>query len=382
MRESIKKHKKLLITAAALLLVSILSFLVYQNIANTLNSQKAAENWRGDSEMEFAQISAFLPADGKLALEKIYEFRNEMGKKFHEAALDIDNDNKLFNDAWSSFAKVNVASDRGKGEVSAIAVGGSFFDFHPIKLLSGSYLLPDDVMQDRALLDEETAWLLFGGTDLQGMTFRINGVPFVVAGVIERESDKFSKKAYTSGMGIYISYDAYLLLDEKAEISCYEVVLAQPVKDFAYNAAKNKFPIGTGELLDNSGRYDAGRLLKMVKNFGSRSMQNSAVIYPYWENAARSSEDWCMALLSLSILTAALPALLLLVTIIRALVRGKNRLEEDTIPRLKENALETIRVRQRRRWEKQHGILPEAEASTAPLITSGDGDKSNTENKE
>ena len=67
-------------------------------------------------------------------------------------------------------------------------------------------------MQDRALLDEETAWLLFGGTDIQGLSFKINGVPFVVAGVIEREQDFATKKAYTDGMGIFISYDGYMNL--------------------------------------------------------------------------------------------------------------------------------------------------------------------------
>lgn len=61
-------------------------------------------------------------------------------------------------------------------------MGGNFFDFHPIRLLSGNYISPDDLMKDRVLLDEDTAWLLFGGTQLEGLSFKIDGVPFVVAG--------------------------------------------------------------------------------------------------------------------------------------------------------------------------------------------------------
>jgi len=105
---------------------------------------------------------------------------------------------------------------RARARFSVIAVGGNFFDFHPIRLLSGNYITPDDLMQDRVLLDEETAWLLFGGTELSGMSFKINGVPFVVAGVIQREQDFASEKAYSSGMGIYMSYDGYSSLFEEA----------------------------------------------------------------------------------------------------------------------------------------------------------------------
>ena len=51
-------------------------------------------------------------------------------------------------------------------------------------------------MQDRALLDEETAWLLFGGTDNRAFSFKINGVPFVVAAGDESASlEDFATKS-------------------------------------------------------------------------------------------------------------------------------------------------------------------------------------------
>ena len=48
-------------------------------------------------------------------------------------------------------------------------------------------------MEDRVLLDRATAWLLFGGMDLTGMSFSLNGTPVVVAGVYSHETDAFSK---------------------------------------------------------------------------------------------------------------------------------------------------------------------------------------------
>ena len=196
------KRFALPLTAAGLALLCMLCLLAYGHLAQLLDSQRQAERWQGESETEFRQLSCFMAVDEKLSLEQVYTFRKAMMDKFHEAALDIGTDSQLFCDAWCSFGTVNVSSAQGKGEVSVIAVGGNYFDFHPIRLLSGNYLRPDDLMKDRVLLDEDVAWLLFGGTELSGMSFKINGQPFVVAGVIEREQDFASRAAYTSGMGI------------------------------------------------------------------------------------------------------------------------------------------------------------------------------------
>ena len=181
------KRYALPLAAAGLALLCVACLLAYGHLALLLDSQRQAERWQGESETEFRQLSCFMAVDEKLSLEQVYTFRKAMMDKFHEAALDIGTDSQLFCDAWCSFGSVKVASDQGKGEVSLIAVGGNYFDFHPIRLLSGNYISPDDLMKDRVLLDEDVAWLLFGGTELSGMSFKINGQPFVVAGVIERE---------------------------------------------------------------------------------------------------------------------------------------------------------------------------------------------------
>ena len=54
-----------------------------------------------------------------------------------------------------------------------LAVGGQFFEFHPLRLLSGSYIAEGDLSPDRVLLDRELAWELFGGTELTGMSVEV-----------------------------------------------------------------------------------------------------------------------------------------------------------------------------------------------------------------
>lgn len=399
MREKLKRLA-LPIAAAILALLCLICLLAYSHLANMLDSQHQAERWQGESEQKFSQLSCYMSVDQKLTLEQVYTFRNAMMTKFHEAALDIDTDAQLFCDAWSTTGKAYVASGQGKGDVSVIAVGGNFFDFHPIRLLSGNYISPDDLMKDRVLLDEDTAWLLFGGTQLEGMSFKVDGVPFVVAGVIEREQDFASLKAYTSGMGIYMCYDAYLSLKSGGSsvqtasstgstgssagstgagtgsdssgstggssggtgsssgsvgIECYEVVMAEPVKGFALGVAKEKFPIGGGVIVDNSSRYSFESILKLVKEFGSRSMQTHGVILPYWENAARCIEDWCLALLIGAMVTGVLPLVLVVIFLVRLFLRGKGKLEDELLPKTKERIGEAIRVRQRKAWERRYG---------------------------
>lgn len=359
MKRIVSKKKRIIIAVICciLALISAVSFTALGITSNLLDSQKEAKRWQGDSETEFSQLSCYLPADSRIKLEEIYKFRMAILTKFKEAALDIDSEDKLFVDAWSSGGKVTVSTSLGKGDVHAIAVGGSFFQFHPIRLISGNYIEETDLMKDRVLLDEDTAWLLFGGTDLQGMELRINGIPFVVAGVIEREQDFASKRAYTAGMGIYMSYDGYKsLFEEEPGISCYELCMAEPVDGFAQSFVKEKFPLNGGDLIKNTSRYSVGRLLKLLKQFGSRSMQTMGLSYPYWENAARCTEDFCLLYLFIGILTAIAPVMLVIITIVRYLRRGKEKLTEDVFPKIKDNAQEAIRVRQRRRWEKKHGM--------------------------
>ena len=341
--------------AAGMTLCAAVLFVLIAWLGSRFPSQRAAERWQGESALDFAQVSCFLPVDEPITLREIQSFREEMAKALHSAAVDVEYDGQLRLDAWSGNGKVNASSELGRGEARVVAVGGDFFQFHPLRLLSGSYITPSDLMQDRVLLDEELAWLLFGGTELEGLSLKLNGVPFVVAGVIAREQDAFSARAYTGGMGLFLSFDAWLTLDEKAGIECYEFVLAEPVDGFARSLAESKFPIGRGEIVENSGRFTPFRLLALLKSFPTRSMQTQGIIYPYWENACRGAEDCCAVLLLLGSLLLVYPLVFLFLTLRRLLLRVRDYLGEELFPAAADSIGEAIRVRQRRAWEKKHG---------------------------
>ncbi|MBQ1264070.1 MAG: ABC transporter permease [Oscillospiraceae bacterium] len=309
-----KKQIVFAIVNLALILASAASACGRSSVCHTLISQRAAEAWRGESEMRFAQISVFQPTDMALELADVELFRQTLQTSMTEASLQASENGRLFADAFSASKRLTLTSDKTSVETAAIAVGGDYFLFHPLKLRSGSYLTSTDAMRDRVVLDEELAWALFGSVDVAGMSVRVGEQIYPVAGVVEREDDFASKKAYTAGAGVFICYEA--LGDDAPDISCYELVLPDVVSGFGVNLVREKFPVAGGVVVENSARYDLLSLLKVAGDFGTRSMNTQGVVYPYWENAARMTEDYASALLLLTLLFAFVPAVSICVTVV------------------------------------------------------------------
>ncbi len=354
MMKTLRKHW---LPALALLLALGCAFSVWRMraVSAMLPSQQAAQRWKGSDEREFAQLSFFLPAEQKLTRDQIYAFRNDMQQKLKGASLDPAANPGLLCDAWCTIGSGKVSAGRQSGEVQIVAVGGRFFDFHPLRLLSGNYLSPNDVMDDRVLLDRETAWLLFGAVDLAGMRFSVNGGQYVVAGVYEHERDGFSKTASAGAMRIYMDYESYVrLFPEKTGIDCYELVMAEPVKGFARSSAEEKFPVKRAGLADNSYRFDPDRLLKLLRTRSERSMHRENLAFPYWENAARAAEDRAAGWMLAAALTGAVPAALLLYGGIRLASRGRRKLGGELLPKAGRGGREFLRARRRRMWERRH----------------------------
>ena len=327
----------------ALLLASAASLVGLRIVSHTLESMTAADRFRGGTETRFAQLGCFLPAGQGKTEEDILKFRETLDSKLVEQSLEAPENGSLYLDAYCGMATVTAVGNNGaSASVGAIGVGGDFFYFHPLPLRSGSYIKGGDLMDDLVVLDEETAWKLFGGTDLTGMSMTINGKPFVVSGVIAREDDFATAKAYSGDSGIFLSYSALSRLLENTSVTCYELVMPDPISGYAQNLVKETFPVGTGDVVENSSRYTLSHLWEVIRDFGNRSMRTNGVMYPYWENAARLTEDYAALLLVLAGLFAFYPACFALVHLIRSVIRTY-RFAKAKIPEKVEAAVEKRR---------------------------------------
>lgn len=313
--------------------VSLLTFLLglcflgaFRHTGNTLRSQHMAEEFQGEGELEFAQVSVFLPEGNTVNDETIWKFRTTTEVNTRDLVPeDVKN---LYLDAWSGMGSVQVKGEHGSADASVIAVGGDFFRLHPQMLLSGGYIYGDDLMHDRVILDEELAWRLFGGYDLTGLPVEIGGNTFYIAGVIARESDWASKKVYSGGAGLYMSYEAYKTMNEGAYISTYEAIIPEPVENFAKMQVTDNFAPKDAVVVINSDRYSVGRMLGQLKDFGQRTLRTDSVYYPYWENAARLVENRCMILLAIVILLWICPVLFVVVLVVKIFRRTKRKMHD------------------------------------------------------
>ena len=332
----------LLILNIVLVLAVFASLVGLRLVSGALESLTAAEKFRGGGETRFAQLACYLPASAGKTDDDIYTFRQTLDAKLVEQSLEAPEGGSLYIDAYSGSLSVSVSSESGSATVDAVGVGGDFFYFHPLKLLGGSYISGSDLMDDLVVLDEEMAWRLFGGTDLAGMTVQINGEPFVVAGVISREDDFASRRAYSGDGGLFLSFSAMLRLSEEAKITCYELVMPDPITGYAKGVVSENFPVGAGDVVENSSRYGLPHLIEVIGSFGERSMRTNGVIYPYWENAARLTEDYAAALLVLAAVFALCPLLFILVNGIRW-IRQSYRFIKAKVPETVETAVEKRR---------------------------------------
>jgi len=296
-------------------IVFLIAFLACQLISASIimpfHNQQVAKAWAGQSGERFVQLSVFLPESSSFDVNSIMSTRASINTSLLTASLDTGSGRSLFADAWAAYGTVSILSDRGRPtNASVIGVGGDFFMFHPMQLKHGSYLSPNDIMKDLVVLDEELAWRLFGATHVAGADVVINGKPFIVAGVISRESDFASVAAYTDGEGLYMSYETLdAMMPGGARIASYEIVMPNPVSNFALNIISDLFKQDGVHIVQNTDRFSVANQLSIISSFGERSIRDDTTAFPYWENAARFAEDRLALFLLLSILFMVFPVI-------------------------------------------------------------------------
>ena len=320
--------------------LSIVCFVLLGHVRGMLVTQSAADVWRGSGEDRFAQISAFLPTTETKTLDDIRSFRATLENEFVQNSMEAPEGGSLYTDAYSGRTSLSVSGKSpGSVTVTAVGAGGNYFLFHPLTLLSGGYISDEDYMADRVVLDAQTAFNLFGSSDVAGMEVTINGRTFPIAGVVKSEDDFATAAALDAGAEassdptgvqsaskamIYMSYAALNAMAE-LPIDCYEIVLPDPVSGFAKKLMTEKFPVGEGVIVQNTGRFSLSGLISVIGKFGKRVMTTNGVIYPYWENAARMAESYAALLLILGTLFGLMPAVCLTIVLVKLTVREIKR---------------------------------------------------------
>lgn len=300
-------------------------------------AQQAAMRWAKDGSA--AHISVFATSAAKFDADDVFVLREKLKEALKEVNLtenskkdadkgkqnaakagvdgktnisgadrkDTEPNSSVFLDCYSAKGSLTVSSDQTTASFTTYGVGGNFFFFHPLTLKSGAYFSEESMMDDYVILDEDCAWQLFGSTDIAGMQITVNQKPLLIAGVVAREDSPFTEAAGNKKPTLYVSYQTLLSYGSTQPISCYEIILPNLTKGYAKRLVKDNLDIKSSrrEIIENSARYRLPNYASILKNFGKRSMQTKPLVYPYWENQARATEDVCVLLFVLAIADAA-----------------------------------------------------------------------------
>ncbi len=353
-----RRFRFILIESAALILLALL-WLLQSLLAASLPSQQAARRWAEGGDTRFAQVSCYLAADSGLSEDAVYTLRTSINNALSQASITADTpDARLWYDAYSAEVALTVSSLRGSVKTQAVGVGGDFFLIHPFELHDGYYFTPNDLVQDRILLDENVAWQLFGSYDVAGLEVSVNGRPMVISGVFKPEQDTASASVYGETSRVYVSYAALLSQMPDLRASSYEAVLPDPVTGFALQILEKSISAdeASREFVENSARFRNAALLRLLQNFGQRAVRDNAVILPYWENAARIAESRAALFLLAQLVIVLVPAAGVVILLVRAW-RGRRfhiRDIPDHYERLREKLPNTALIRRGKAlWKKK-----------------------------
>ncbi len=316
----------LLITGTFCLFLALVISLWTSHVIGKQDAQHMAQRW--DEDGKAAQISCFFSESAGVTEDTLLSFEYNLDKALVEASITNDSENesaRLWASAYSAKGKVTIESDRATIDVDAIGVGGDFFLFHPLQLLTGAYFSGHDLMDDHIIIDEDAAWQLFGSNDVAGQIVYIGNVPHRISGVIRRDDSDMAKRAGLNSSVAYVSMNTLGVRGVSYGLNTYELVMPNPVKGYAKKYVAGNIGVAENNvvIVENSSRYDLIPRLQIMTEFGSRSMNSKAVIYPYWENIARGYEDIAVLSLFIVILLVTYPLVLLLIFVIRTWKRKK-----------------------------------------------------------
>lgn len=313
------KKRLLWISVASFFVLFLILLGVSNYLAGKQDSQNMAGRW--SAEKDVAQISCFFSLNAHMSEDTIENFRHSLEISLQEASIyrETENENaRMWTDAYSADGQISLSSDRATIQADAIGIGGDFFLFHPLKLLEGAYFSGNEVNQDYCVIDEDAAWQLFGSNDVEGQIVYIGEIPHLISGVVERPGGRLEDAAGLTDTVVYVSYQTLNTLGMHSGINHYEIVMPNPVKNYAYQLVAGQ--LGNNEkeveVIENTSRYSFLNRIKLLGQFGTRSMNGKAIIYPYWENIARGYEDIIGLITLCALIFLCYPVGVILVTVI------------------------------------------------------------------
>jgi len=309
------------------------------SLTDALTSQTAAKRWQS-GDMRYTQISCFIDEDAAFSEASITPLRSSINTSLEAEAIAAESeDARLWIDAYSGETTLTVSRDGKSAEARAICTGGDFFYFHELDIMDGWCYSESDLMQDTVVIDRELAWQLFGAFELADMRIELNGHPCVIAGVSRTPESGAESKTYGAEPTVYLPYSLAEKLGITAPVTCYEAVLPNPVDNFGANLLSSALSLEPDLVrrVENTYRYSMKSCLTSLLDFAYDSTRTDTINYPYWENAAIYTGNWCRLLVIAMLLLAIYPAVIVCI-VFAAVIKNRKKFFRQSVLFFKKQA--------------------------------------------
>ena len=195
MIKMIKKYRRpvLLVTDAIFIILAVIIFVRVRNAYDTLYHVQESKRW-STKDMPSAQIDVYVSENKAISINDINSVRAKIVKDLTtDGLIEEGNKKRIWADSFSAETEVEIKKDGNMYSANAVLTGGDFFLFHPIPVISGSYISESDEDPYRIVLDETMAWNIFGSTDVEGMEVFIGNRIYTVAGVVKVDKENLPK---------------------------------------------------------------------------------------------------------------------------------------------------------------------------------------------
>lgn len=268
----------------------------YGKITGSISMQSPEKRWSYDGST-YAHIAVYFPETQSITEESVNSYRNSLNSYIKEDEAEVKEGSRAYIDAYSAYGntEISVTDRKTSCKTDVTYCGGDYFFFHPAEFLYGGGFSEDDTMQDKAVLDENTAWMLYGSSDICGKYMIMGDKIFYICGVV---------KSTGKNLHIYVPYIESDL--EGKHITCYETVYPDLISGYAYEKISSLVEpdlfddeesagsdVSDIEVVNITDRFSISGIFKVICSYGKRSMQTNGVIYPEWENECRRAEDFC-----------------------------------------------------------------------------------------
>ncbi len=345
-----KKQIILAITGFVSLLLFGLLTLICVRTSNKLTSQHFADRWCTDGS--FAQVSAYMSELSGFKEENLEMIVPFLNNRLQTDSIVPKNENaRQCIVAYCAEGEAEVSSGKNTVSVKAYGVGGDFFMFHPFDIVYGNYFDGADLMDDMVVIDTTTAWNLFGSPNVVGKVIKVGDREHVISAVVERETGRLNDLAGNDVATIYVSLNSLKEYGTFTYINTIEALLPNPITNYAINILTECLELEEERVsfVENSGRFHWNKLVMNAKNFGIRGMNNKGLVYPYWENVARGTEDILTPVCLLAILFLAYPAFLFIILLFR--MWKKRTIHKKDVWNFIQDRIEDYREERRKRLE-------------------------------